>query len=173
MPKKVLYQIDLNEEYANQKAEEARLAREQAEAERAEQEARELAIKKAKRRKKIVGWLITIVILAGIVLSGLQLAFFSGFMGPGKYNLTSYQTGSNSMPTTQESYVRLKGGYTAKVYVKEIGAQAIYGTGTWKKGDAENTYVISLKGKDYVLTVDGDTMTMTADGITYVFEKED
>lgn len=173
MPKKVLYEIDLNEEYAKQKAEEARLAREQAEAERAEQEACELAIKKAKRRKKIVGWLITIVILAGIVLSGLQLAFFSGFMGPGRYNLTSYEISNISMPTSQKSYIRLKGGYEAKVYIRETGRPIINGTGTWEKGEDKDTYILKLDREEYTLTIEDGTMKMTTkDGVTYIFQAE-
>ena len=77
------------------------------------------------------------------------------------------------MPTSQKSYIRLKGGYEAKVYIRETGRPIINGTGTWEKGEDKDTYILKLDREEYTLTIEDGTMKMTTkDGVTYIFQAE-
>ena len=89
----------------------------------------------------------------------------------GKYVATSYKAGSVTMDlTNSDSYVELKGGDEAVVSI-DLGVGKLEGTGTWTKGEEENTYVITIESIPYTVKIEGGQMTMDIFGTSLIFEK--
>ncbi len=116
---------------------------------------------------------LLVVSILTVILSLLCLASCGV---EGKYTLVSIQLGS-STTTVEEStsYVELKSENVADVSITIdlplVGEKSLTGEGTWKEGEEDNSYVITVSGIPYNAVVDGNVLTLDIFGVKINFEK--
>lgn len=97
-----------------------------------------------------------------VSLLAVMMVFFcfAGCGETGKYEAVSYNLGALSIDVAEDngSYVELKGGDVAVVYIK-VSSMSWEGEGTWKKGD-DGAVTITVSDVTYNATIDGKTMTL-------------
>ena len=124
----------------------------------------ELSMKKVK---------LLFVSLLTVVLSLLCLASCGV---NGKYTLASIQVGSTTTTVEEsESFVELKSDNAATVSITVnvplVGEKTLQGEGSWKEGDEDKAYVITLDGIPYNVTIDGKVLTLSVFGIKLNLQK--
>ena len=94
----------------------------------------------------------------------------------GKYTLASIQVGSTTTTVEEsESFVELKSDNAATVSITVnvplVGEKTLQGEGSWKEGDEDKAYVITLDGIPYNVTIDGKVLTLSVFGIKLNLQK--